>query len=702
MNYIILSIIIIVLLITMLILNSNYYRSFYKYDLINNNISNISNKEGFEPNPFVNEQDKYYEGRVRDRLTGIYVPGQEEAEKYIKYDPSKPEGDRLISPIYEEQQRQMDSNVDNEVLTCKNITSCEQLNGTNCGYCFYNDTFYYGNQDGPFTDTCQGGWVKTKEQCNERKEKAICSKVKSCTAMTGEASICGWCPTRNRAFPARKENGKLVPKYSSDKCSGTNGELISKDQCSSFEKDNPCINPNMSTGPHSRACLEKMWSEVGCSPNGTGSPQKNRNNVNWWNRRGYDSVLKDMKLYKKYADSKDYNLAKRYYERCYGRKPNSCDTKYSPRPMECLNELFLKSGCTTQGDGFPERANRGQVNWWNTQSNSKVLSDMKAWNNYANSSNWNQKRKYYPLCYGGDAFKKLYGDGENINLEQGLNVYVYDLGSFRGTKGRKLIKNPIRVANLNQLWGRGEILNIRKDQLYLEVDGFIMYPTNANNIKFRIGSDDGSRLYLNGELVIDNWGLHGFRWRESSERKNTDGGESLKIEFYENYGGAGLRLQWSIDGGGWSDIDKKYLKSARIGEASTGVDYETLEYLITIDKGRYNLKKGNIDSILNEIRSRFPKFNARIGNENDLNYCVKVGKSICRCGYYKKGNDYVVGYPSTKGTSGGCGGGREKIISCGNPRSSSIWIVLKGRNDEIMDSMRALGYDIPSIFAIGN
>ena len=148
------------------------------------------------------------------------------------------------------------------------------------GYCFYNDSFYYGDDKGPYTDVCPGGWVKTKEECQERRERAICDKVSSCHEMVGEASICAWCPTKNKAFVYKEEDGILVPKYpAKDSCvddslSGTKLGLVKQSDCSKFDQEHPCIGPNENKGPHSAKCLAQLWKEAGCSVKGKSSPSQ--------------------------------------------------------------------------------------------------------------------------------------------------------------------------------------------------------------------------------------------------------------------------------------------------------------------------------------------------------------------------------------------------------------------------------------------
>lgn len=56
-------------------------------------------------------------------------------------------------------------------------------------------------------------------------------------------------------------------------------------------------------------------------------------------------------------------------------------------------------------------------------------------------------------------------------------------------------------------------------------------------------SDDGSRLWIGSSLVVDNDGLHGMLER-SGEIALAAGRHPIRIEFFENYGGAGLIVRW--------------------------------------------------------------------------------------------------------------------------------------------------------------
>lgn len=61
--------------------------------------------------------------------------------------------------------------------------------------------------------------------------------------------------------------------------------------------------------------------------------------------------------------------------------------------------------------------------------------------------------------------------------------------------------------------------------------------------RFELGSDDGSRLTIDGEIIIDRNGPQGFRW-ESQSVYLTEGTRSIEVLYFENSGQAGLVLMW--------------------------------------------------------------------------------------------------------------------------------------------------------------
>jgi hypothetical protein len=67
--------------------------------------------------------------------------------------------------------------------------------------------------------------------------------------------------------------------------------------------------------------------------------------------------------------------------------------------------------------------------------------------------------------------------------------------------------------------------------------------TDAGNYTFRLTSDDGSRLSIDDQVVVDHDGLHGETSKDGTITL-TAGYHSLRVEFFEAGGGQVLRLAW--------------------------------------------------------------------------------------------------------------------------------------------------------------
>ncbi|MEN9361773.1 MAG: hypothetical protein RL095_3308 [Verrucomicrobiota bacterium] len=64
----------------------------------------------------------------------------------------------------------------------------------------------------------------------------------------------------------------------------------------------------------------------------------------------------------------------------------------------------------------------------------------------------------------------------------------------------------------------------------------------AGEVFLGVSSDDGSRIYLDGELAVDNDGAHGDQWREAV-RRLAAGKHRLKVEYFDMGGGRSLRVE---------------------------------------------------------------------------------------------------------------------------------------------------------------
>jgi hypothetical protein len=502
-------------------------------------------KEGYTNN-FGDKQIDYYE----DRPYNVGLPLNKDPEKFLKVtDKNKLEDNKDVLTTSK-------SGIDNLIQTCNKIKKCDDIS-PGCGYCLSSKKGMVGNKDGPTVDTCASGWVSTQSDCKKVKERILCSKVKNCKTMVGDYSICGWSPSKNKAIPATLVNNKLVPKYKEDK---DVTDLFSYEDCA---KAGSCLKTWNGTG-HSKECLQELWTNAGCSTSGKSSPYVNYNQNSWWSRQSIKRVVNDMANYKKYADSNDYNVKNNYYPRCYGKDiPNPCSSEIYNNPLQCYQKTFVDTGCLKKGSSYPNVKPKVSL-----EDYKKSITTMIA-NSHNTSVDFNTRNKSYTGCYGGEieTYQK-----EFIDVDNGLNAYVYNTRDWRGYPSTPLRDKPVRIKNLRHWWGSGKVFGIKRDRIYVTIKGYIKYPPGKSTVRYRVGSDDGSSLYINGKNIIYNWGLHGFRWRYSGTQTINSTADQLSLYMFEHGGHANLILQWSLDGGQWEHIPDEAFVSSKINKQETGFD----------------------------------------------------------------------------------------------------------------------------------
>ncbi|HMJ13657.1 MAG TPA: DUF4082 domain-containing protein, partial [Polyangiaceae bacterium] len=69
-------------------------------------------------------------------------------------------------------------------------------------------------------------------------------------------------------------------------------------------------------------------------------------------------------------------------------------------------------------------------------------------------------------------------------------------------------------------------------------------PRYSESYTFSSVSDDGVRLWVNGQQIIDNWTLHAPTTNSGSITLTQGQAYDLKLEYFENTGGATLQLFW--------------------------------------------------------------------------------------------------------------------------------------------------------------
>jgi len=103
---------------------------------------------------------------------------------------------------------------------------------------------------------------------------------------------------------------------------------------------------------------------------------------------------------------------------------------------------------------------------------------------------------------------------------------VYDKGLW----GKRMVKDPAMADHMAAQWtGR---IGIPKD----------------GNYKFWLNSDDGSKLWIDGQPVVDDDNLHSLRIRTGTVYLKK-GAHAFKVEFFERDQGKGVEAEWQPPGG---------------------------------------------------------------------------------------------------------------------------------------------------------
>lgn len=71
--------------------------------------------------------------------------------------------------------------------------------------------------------------------------------------------------------------------------------------------------------------------------------------------------------------------------------------------------------------------------------------------------------------------------------------------------------------------------------------------------RFAARTDDGTRVYLDGELIIDSWHPRSVRTTEAYGHVPA-GPHSLVVEYFEQAGHAGAELAWERASSGWFQV----------------------------------------------------------------------------------------------------------------------------------------------------
>lgn len=112
-----------------------------------------------------------------------------------------------------------------------------------------------------------------------------------------------------------------------------------------------------------------------------------------------------------------------------------------------------------------------------------------------------------------------------------------------GSKYREYLFTGESLSDFKKDFGKKVLAYEKKDHIGLQAKSSICFE-KGDKIKFNLGSDDGSRLYMDGELEIGNWGDHDYSVKSFVRVFSLNACHSFLIEYYENKGNARIHFGW--------------------------------------------------------------------------------------------------------------------------------------------------------------
>ena len=166
-----------------------------------------------------------------------------------------------------------------------------------------------------------------------------------------------------------------------------------------------------------------------------------------------------------------------------------------------------------------------------------------------------------------EGIKRRVGKTASVTFAQGYisnrNAFDFDmipekyLSSFNPVSGAKAWKGEyfasvdfkgkpafVRYDNsINFKWLGSPADNIPKDNFSVRWTGRIAAPISGK-YEFGLLSDDGSRMFINGKMLINNWGDHGPLTKTGKIELEKGKEYNIVIEYYDSGAGADVKLGW--------------------------------------------------------------------------------------------------------------------------------------------------------------
>ena len=170
-----------------------------------------------------------------------------------------------------------------------------------------------------------------------------------------------------------------------------------------------------------------------------------------------------------------------------------------------------------------------------------------------------------------DAYNSL--EIANINLSNAQQAIIgaggaglqYDVYSLIRVNGQAATDQLLCSGTWNSNYMQLPVCGNRYQNFIVKFTGKITVPSWFTSTYFAGYTDDGFRMYINGELAINNWREQGTTWSAYSRTYDVSEEKALNVEiWWYNGGGPGsYHLGWAIPGG-WTGAGCDYAGTPRV------------------------------------------------------------------------------------------------------------------------------------------
>jgi multidrug efflux pump subunit AcrA (membrane-fusion protein) len=140
---------------------------------------------------------------------------------------------------------------------------------------------------------------------------------------------------------------------------------------------------------------------------------------------------------------------------------------------------------------------------------------------------------------------------DKAHAEEGLTAQVYNVLGQNASPYIPQGASPVvttNVPNIDFQWGSGSVLGGPSEDVIVRFTGSIR-SDSTQDISFLATADDGTKLYIDGVLVADDWRDKGGGGTISDPISFTAGiPKTIELMYYENGGGANVFLYWDQSG----------------------------------------------------------------------------------------------------------------------------------------------------------